>query len=352
MAYIEERTDSKGNKRYRAQIRIKGQDPITATFDRKTDAKRWAQETEPEVRNGKYFKTAESKKHTVKELIERYEKKILPELKSGNDRKNHLIYWKDKLGNLTLSDVTPAKIVECRDDLSQGVTRRKTKRSNSTVNRYLSTFSHAFSIAVMEWGWIEDNPCRRVSTLREPRGRVRYLDDDERKALLDKCKEKSETLYTIVVIALSTGARRGEILSLRWNDINLNKGIITLHETKNNEIRSIPLQGHALELVKKLSKVRRLDTDLLFHDKNNPDKPQSIDSIWKDAVKSAKIDNFRFHDLRHSAASYLAMNGASIAELADVLGHKTLQMVKRYSHLTEQHTTSIVAKMNSQIFDL
>ncbi len=351
MAYIEERTDSKGNKRYRAQIRIKGQAPVTATFDRKTDAKRWVQETEPALRNGKYFNVAESKRHTVKELIERYEKKVLPELKSGKDRKNHLIYWKDKLGNLALSDITPAKIVECRDDLSQGNTRRNTKRSNSTVNRYLATLSHAFSIAVMEWGWIDENPCRRVSTLKEPRGRVRYLEDDERKTLLEQCKEKSETLYTIVVIALSTGARRGEILSLRWNEVNLNKGVITMHETKNNEIRSVPLQGLALELVKQLSKVRRLDTDLLFPAKDNADKPISIDSSWQEAVKAAGIENFRFHDLRHCAASYLAMNGASIAELAEVLGHKTLQMVKRYSHLTEQHTTSIVAKMNNKIFE-
>ena len=350
MACIEERTDSKGNKRYRAQIRVKGLDSISATFDRKTDAKHWIQETEPKIRNGKYFEIYEAKKHTVNDLIKRYKDKVLPDIKSSKDRKNHLIYWEDKLGNLTLADITPPKIVECRDDLAQGQTPRKTKRSNSTVNRYMSTLSHAFSVAVMEWGWLDDNPFRKVSTLKEPRGRVRFLDDNERKVLLEACKNHSDVMYAIVVIALSTGARKGEILSLRWNQVNLKKGMITVHDTKNNERRSIPLQGHALELVNNLGKVRRLDTDLLFASKMNPNKQLSIDSIWKEIIKKSKIINFRFHDLRHSAASYLAMNGASIPEIAEVLGHKTLQMVKRYSHLTEQHTSKVVAKMNKQIF--
>jgi len=350
MAYIEERKDLKGNKRYRAQIRIKGHDTVSATFDRKTDAKHWIQETEPDIRNGKYFKTSEAKKHTVSDLIKRYKDNVLPDIKSRKDRENHLVYWEDKLGNFTLADITPAKIVECRDDLAQGETPKKTKRSNSTVNRYMSTLSHAFSVAFKEWGWLDDNPFRKVSTLKEPRGRVRFLDDDERKDLLEACKDHSNVLYTIVVIALSTGARKGEILSLRWSQVNLNKGMITINDTKNNERRSIPLQGHALDLVNDLGKVRRLDTDLLFPSKTNSDRQLSIDTIWKGIIKESEILNFRFHDLRHSAASYLAMNGASIAEIAEVLGHKTLQMVKRYAHLSESHTSKVVEKMNREIF--
>ncbi len=96
--------------------------------------------------------------------------------------------------------------------------------------------------------------------------------------------------------------------------------------------------------------MRRLDTDLLFPSRRHPTKPLSVQEIWKTAIKRAKIEDFRFHDLRHSAASYLAMNGASLAEIADVLGHKTLQMVKRYAHLSEQHTAGVVARMNERIF--
>jgi len=157
-------------------------------------------------------------------------------------------------------------------------------------------------------------------------------------------------LYPIVVIALSTGARQGEILSLNWNQVDLKRGTITLFETKNKEIRVVPLVEHSLEVVKKMNKVRRIDTDLLFPGSDSQ-KPIDIRYPWKAALKKAKIKDYRFHDNRHSAASYLAMSGATLAEIAEVLGHKTLQMVKRYSHLTEQHTAKVVAKMNKQIFN-
>jgi len=143
--------------------------------------------------------------------------------------------------------------------------------------------------------------------------------------------------------------RQGEIMNLRWRDIYFDKGLITLHETKNDERRTVPLTNYALELLKEHSKLRRLGTDLLFPGKN-PNKPLLIRAPWVAAVKEADIPDFRFHDLRHSAASYLAMNGATLVEMAAILGHKTLQMVKRYSHITEQHTSAVVERMNKNIF--
>lgn len=163
--------------------------------------------------------------------------------------------------------------------------------------------------------------------------------------------ERSRLLYAIVVIALSTGARKNEIMTLKWPQINLSQGLITLHETKNNERRTIPLQGHALELVRELAKVRRLDTDLLFPSHKDPNKPLSINTIWKRAVKDAGLVDFKFHDTRHSCASYLLMSGATLAELSELLGHKSLEMVKRYAHMTTPHAAKIVAKMNQAIFD-
>ena len=350
MAYIQERTDSKGSLRYRVQIRLKGHPTQSATFQRKTDAKRWAQQTETAICEGRHFKAIEAKRHTLNQLIDRYLRDVAPALKSAGDRQRQLKWWKEQIGAYTLADITPALIVECRDRLAQGRTFRGDRRSPSTVNRYMAALSHAFTIGMKEWGWIEDNLFRKISTLKEPRGRVRFLDEEERRRLLEACKEHSRQLYTIVVVAVSTGARKNEIMSLTWNQANVNRGLITLHDTKNNERRSIPLQGHALELVKEMAKIRRLDTDLLFPSHKSPDKPLSINTIWKRIVKKAALNDFRFHDLRHSAASYLAMNGASLAEIAEVLGHKTLQMVKRYSHLSEQHTAKVVARMNKQIF--
>lgn len=122
-----------------------------------------------------------------------------------------------------------------------------------------------------------------------------------------------------------------------------------LHETKNGERRRVPLTGYAHDLLVGHSKVRRLDTDLLFPSKN-PDKPIDLRKPFGNALKEAQVSDFRWHDLRHCTASYLAMNGASLAEIAEVLGHKTLQMVKRYAHLSDGHVSSVVASMNDKIF--
>jgi len=175
--------------------------------------------------------------------------------------------------------------------------------------------------------------------------------DGERTRLMKACQSSDNPhLYTIVVLALSTGMRQGEIMGLTWDDVDLNQGRITLRETKNGEIRVVPLVSKALNLLRELP--RQTDTPLLFPNKVKQGKPMDLRVPWEKALKKAKIGNFHFHDLRHSAASYLAMNGATIAEIAEVLGHKTLQMVKRYAHLSESHVAGVVGRMNDQIFGL
>jgi len=343
MASIRNRTNNDGSTSYRVDVRLKGFPAQRASFRRITDAKKWAQQTEAAIREGRYFKTTEARKHTLAEAIDRYKDSVLPAKRDHKKQSAQLDWWRNELGAYTLADVTPSLLGEARDTLSKG-------RSPATVVRYIAALSHVFTIAVNEWEWLENNPMRKVRKPKEPRGRVRILSDDERKALLEACKNSNnQYLHAIVVLALSSGMRQGEIMTLRWQDVDIEKGFIVLHETKNNERRSVPLTSYAHELLKEHSKLRRLDTDLLFPGKN-PKKPVFIRAPWVEAVKEAKIENFRFHDLRHSAASYLAMNGATLAEIAEILGHKTLQMVKRYSHLTEQHTAKVVAKMNKQIF--
>jgi integrase len=140
-----------------------------------------------------------------------------------------------------------------------------------------------------------------------------------------------------------------EILQLRWQDVDFQRQVITLHDTKNGERRSLPLTGHALALMQHHAKIRRIDSPFVFPSRNGK-KPFDIRRAWEAALKKANIPDFCFHDLRHSAASYLAMNGASLAEIAEILGHKTLSMVKRYAHLSEAHTAGVVARMNEKIF--
>jgi len=351
MANIEKRTTKDGQINYRVKIRLKGHPVQSATFERLTDARKWVQQTESAIREGRHFKTTEAKRHTLSEAIDRYIKCVLPSKpKSKKFQTQQLIWWKENLGDYSLADVSPALIAQQRDKLTQGVTPRGKARTAATVNRYLAALSHVYTVAMKEWGWIEDNLLRKVTKMKEPRGRVRFLSDEERSRLLAACKDsESAYLYTIFVLALSTGARRMEILSLSWCDVDLVRGVITLHETKNGERRTLHLAGYALELLKEHAKLRQLCCNLVFPGKNLKD-PIDIRTPWETALKRAGVHDYKFHDNRHSAASYLAMNGASLAEIAEILGHKTLQMVKRYAHLSDAHTSKVVARMNEKIF--
>jgi hypothetical protein len=351
MANVEKRINQDKTISYRVKIRLRGFPSQTATFERLTDAKKWASATETALREGRYFKTSASKKYKLSDLIDRYIKDILiRKPQSIAAQKAQLLWWKDKIGEYILSDVTPGLIAEQRDKLANAMSARNKITSPATVNRYMASLSHAFSIAVREWEWVEDSPIRKISKLKEPRGRVRFLSDDERNKLLDICINSSYPhLHLIVVLALSSGARKMEILGLKWQDISFERNIITLYQTKNNEIRTISITSMVLELLKEHSKVRHINSDFIFPSKNGL-KPIDITRPWEAALRKANIEDFRFHDLRHSAASYLAMSGASLAEIAEVLGHKTLQMVKRYSHMSESHTAGVVERMNNKIF--
>lgn len=430
MATIEKRSDAKGITTYRVKVRIKGFPAQSATFDRLSKAKEWAKSTEAAIKEGRHFKTVEAKRHTLADLIDRYIRSVLPQksASSKTHQEQQLAWWKEQLGSYLLADITPALIAEYRDKL-QETPYRKTdspdaqtlERSPATVVRYLAALSHAFTVAMKEWGWVEENPVAKVTKPKESRGRVRFLSDDERVRLLAACREsRSPDLYLAVVLALSTGARQQEILGLKWKDVDLERRVAVLHETKNGERRVLPLAGVALEMLKERQKEGRfpvpcgklegsgvpqrhadgddflpqrkesekdtratvthvpesdfspqqgeiekdtrrtarhgkLDGDLIFpgraaHRRTDKTTPVDLRTPFETALRKAQIEDFRWHDLRHSAASYLAMNGASLAEIAEILGHKTLAMVKRYAHLSEQHTASVVERMNERIF--
>lgn len=361
MATINKHTANDGKVTYRVRIRLKGYPIQTASFDRLTDARRWGQQTESAIKEGRHFKTSEAKRHTLAELIDRYMKDVLPRKKGRGVliQGGQLAWWREQLGARTLSDLTPPLLAEYRDKLAAGYPGDK-PRSPATVVRYLAALSHCLSVAVKEYQWLDDSPMRKVSKPQEPRGRVRFLSDDERAALLRECQASANPyLYPVVVLALSTGMRAGEIMNLEWRDVDLQRGWLTLRETKNGERRGVPLAGMALELMREHAKVRRLDTPLVWpnHGPRNikagekrPNKPMDLRAPWEAAVKRAGLVDFRFHDLRHSAASYLAMNGASLNEIAAVLGHRTLAMVQRYAHLSESHKAGVVERMNARIF--
>ena len=152
MASIRKYETKNGKTKFYVQIRLKGKKPQTGTFDRLTDAKKWIQEVESAIRNNRYFKTAESKKHTFKKLVDRYILSVLPEKKAKKSQKAQLLWWKEMLGENILADITSALISEYKDKLLTDKTIKGKKRSPATINRYLAVLSHAFTIASKEWG--------------------------------------------------------------------------------------------------------------------------------------------------------------------------------------------------------
>jgi integrase len=359
MAYIEERRtadklDANGNVirrgkvHYRVQIRIKGQPPITRTFDCKTDAAAWAKEQEVDIDPGRRPRTTKERKRTLADLIDKYLAEAVPKKVHNKDKRNleaRLGWWRDQIGYRYLIEIAPADIAECRDRLEQQTNRYGNHLSGATINRYLAALGAAFKYAVKERHWLDASPVGNVGRRAESAGRTRFLDDDERKRLMAACRASDHPeLHLAVTLAITTGMRKGEILSLRWPHVDLKRSLVQLIDTKNGSARTVPLPKIAAALLEQRGKVRSLTDDRVFTEKRD------FDLAWRNALAAAEINDFRFHDLRHTAASYLAMHGATLAELAEVLGHKTLQMVKRYSHLTEQHKRGLIDRMAVGVF--
>jgi len=351
MAAIEKRTASDGSTSYRVKIRLRGHPVQSATFPSLSKAKQWAASTEAAIREGRYFQTAEAKRHTLAEAIARYEREKLGTMRAKEARKQHLDWWASELGALSLADITPAIIKERLGRLADTPSERTGKlRSASTLNHYRQALASVMTEAVKEWEWLDASPMVKVAKKTEPRGRVRYLSDDERERLLAACKESTnEDLYLAVLLALTTGGRQAETMGATWKQIDLQRATLQLEETKNGSRRALHLTAPVLELLKERAKVRRIDTDLLFPSRVNPRKPVDLRQPWEQALKRAGIEDFHWHDLRHTFASYAAMNGASLPELAALLGHKTLAMVQRYAHLSPAHTAKIAERVAAQM---
>jgi integrase len=321
----------KRNNRWQAVVRWGGRPPQYGSFRTKKEAQSWATSIEDAINKDEYLPTSEAKRRTVTEMLERYRRVELPKKRDQKNTERYIDYWIKRIGKIKLAQVTRPLIVEIRDEMLAD-------KAPATVNRYLATLRHSYRLAATDWGWTNNNPLRRV-ILAEPRGRVRHLSDDEIKALLTAAEESTHPhLYAMILIALTTGARRGEITGLRWRDVDLTTGRAVLQETKNNDKRTLPLVPKVVVELKKIQKVRRIDTDLIFENPNNGKRTyQRVEDSWREARAKAKLEDFRFHDLRHTFASRMAMDGRSLAEIAAALGHRTLAMVQRYAHLTDSH---------------
>lgn len=252
MKGIDKRTYKDGTVSYRARVRIKRHPVIIQSFSSKTLAVKWKCDTESAIEQGIFTYEKPGIKHTLSELIDRYIEKVLPtKPKNARNVRQHLLWWKQELGSYLLSDIKPNLIAQKRDDLLSSPTCKNSPRSPTTVVRYLASLSHVLSVAVRDWEWMQENPVLKISKPKISNEHTRFLSDEERTRLIKVCQEsESKGLYPVVILALSTGMRRGEIFNLKWSDVDLDRRPILLQTTKNGERRFVPLVGIALDLLK------------------------------------------------------------------------------------------------------
>lgn len=338
MASIERRKSADGTVSYRVKVRRAGELPISKTFERRTDAKAWASEIEAQIARGFAVPSREQIMRPLAEAIDRWIAERLPDL-SPTDQANSrriALFWKDRLGAVALSRLDPEAIDKVKAALrNERGDDGKPVRTPQRVNRYVSTLSRILGYAERTLRWIDANPCKAVKRFKEPAGRVRFLTAEEVAALLeavdgrvDRKGHPKHDFRLFVRIALFTGARRGEVAGLEWRDIDLRHNRVTFRDTKGGGDRTVPLPATLAEAVKAFGKVRPIDPKARLFKHN-------FRFDWREV--QGTIPNFRFHDTRHNVASQLAMSGASLLDIATVTGHKTLAMVKRYSHLSDDH---------------
>lgn len=332
-----------GSVRTRVRVRVNGEYRST-TRPSKREAVRWAVQTEKELTLNRLTPRGQSEQVTFGQAADRYERLVLAWKKKGTRKQQlqQLDWWRVYLGeNVALADISPLEVSDAKDALAP--------RAPSTINRYLSILSHLFTTAVKEWRMAEANPVEKVTRLPEPKGRTRRLSVKERGGLKFACANYSnKLLYPLVVLALSTGARKEEIRKVKRLQVDLSRQRIYLDETKNDESRALILAGEALDMVTELCEGKR-PGDFLFVSPRDPRRPYDFRAGWNKVRIKARLENFCFHDLRHSTASYLAEEGASLVQIGQVLGHKTATASKRYTHLTESAVAGLVGKMNRNI---
>lgn len=278
---------------------------------------------------------------TVNDLLREYQKEQLPHLAATTQRQIQVIHrrFAKDLGKIALAELTPERLRKWRDTLSNHY-------APGTVRRYMHLFSATLTMGVRDYEWLARNPMSQVKPPPAPDTIGRCLTPEERDRLLAACQQsRSPQLYLFVVLALSTGARKNELLTLRWTLVDLDRGMLRFPRTKNYQPRVVPLTGLGLVLLRQYAETAA-GRGWVFPGRGAA--PISFDHPFKAAVKKAGLGKFRIHDLRHTFATRLVMSGASLTEAAELLGHRQMRMVQRYQHLTISHLSGVAAKMTAE----
>jgi len=338
MATIQKLTNKRSIS-YRVLIRKKGLKPISKTFPNKRAATKFALQVESDLR----FQSALGGESNTKRFVDLSKEYRVDRYGSVDNTpvpyESRIRYWEVLFENKNIIDIT-------KNDVSQGLLDLPSRLKSATINKFRGVLSAILSYACKEYD-LPDNPVKYIKPLKENNARTRFLSDEERARLFKACRYSHwSKLHLLVLMAITTGARKGELLSLTFSDIDFDRRTAFVKTSKNGQPRVLPLTN---EVVTELCKFKDQEAELIFNSELKPDRPMCFTKQWKKVLLQADIEDFRFHDLRHSCASYLAMNGASLLEISDVLGHRQISMTQRYSHLCTNHKARLINKVMSNL---
>ena len=307
------------NNKWQARISRDGHPDQVKTFEAKADAERWARSVESEMDKGHFVSVSEAQRTTLGDVIERYLVEVTPRMKSATEdtiRLKALI--RKPIAKWSMANLSSARIAEFRDE-------RLCEVSAGTVIRELAYLSSIINHARREWGINVPNPVQMVRKPPSPPARGRVLTDADVSSLLkvfEPIGRRNHWVKPIVELALATAMRRGELLSLRWENINLKARTAYLPTTKNGDARTVPLSSIALHILEKIP--RHLSGSVF------PINAPTLNAAFKRGLSRSGLEDIRFHDLRRTAITKMAEKLPNVIELAAVSGHKSLMVLKQY----------------------
>ncbi|MEE9338700.1 MAG: site-specific integrase [Methylococcaceae bacterium] len=367
MSYIRSLPSGK----YRAEVSKNYTSIQSKTFPTESQAKKWAADVEKNIETILSLKPKKIKKIspdkveelgglalfqklgvevdflTFKSLVNQYMKQWTGKDENYIRRAN---FWLTEFNDKPVKSISPKHIEKVLEKYGAGKIKgygSNKPKSNNTLLRMKAVLSSVFQYGI-EKKYLDKNPADKIRIKAEPNQIERFLSDDERVRLLDACCESSwNKMHLLILLAITTGMRKSELTNLRWTDIDFDRGLASLADTKNGSPRVNPIPSVALE---ELKKYRQVGNGLIFVSLSNSEKSFDFRVQWDNVKDVAKIEGFRFHDLRHTAASYLVMAGATLHETAEILGHKSTETTKRYAHLSTNHKSALAERVMDKIF--
>ncbi len=334
------------NGKWQAQVRIKGHAPRTKSFTAKRDAERWARQTEAELEASVLRVDHRVLDRTsMRDLLDRYRREVTPSKRgSASEEKRLDGFLRQPWASKPLSKITPQVFSRYRDERLKVV-------SPGTVIRDLGLLRSIFEVARLEWDMpVPENPVAKVRKPKAPDARERRLQPGELDLLLEAAdKTRNDWLRAGILLAVETGMRRGELLSVRWSDICFDTGTLLIRLTKNGHARRIPLSDRAIAILEARGENECKDSDLII-----PVSGNAFRLCWerckrKVARERPGIADLRFHDLRHEAVSRFFEMGLSVPEVALISGHRDPRMLFRYTHLRAE---DLVHRLRSRVGDV